>query len=75
MGGVFFFWERHMQLGATNKRDLGLLFCSILSLLLNQQACDRSNPMHFFRLGTINDDKGLEIKRDVKYMKLLLRQN
>lgn len=44
--GVFFFGERHMQLGATNKRDLGMLICSILSLLLNQQACDKCNPMH-----------------------------
>lgn len=46
VSGVFLVGERHMQLGATNKRDLGMLICSILSLLLNQQACDKFNPMH-----------------------------
>lgn len=44
--GVLVFGKRHMQLGATTKRDLGMLICSILSLFLNQQACDKFNPMH-----------------------------
>lgn len=43
-----------------------MLFCGILSLLLNQQACDKSDPHASFRLATIDTDKRLEIKRNVK---------